>query len=337
MLASEMALTEKQKETLHLELGKMIGAGLPFDRALSSLLGQKNKPAIQSWLQALRDGLKSRKSIAEALRDTEGRHGTTPLETTMIAAGERSGHLDEAFLNLSGFFGLIHRTKRKIRSALIYPMILLHLAILLPAIPKGLASNAGMRPVLIQTAFTILALWALLIILWIVGSSLVKMASRSVGADTLLNRIPFFGKTRRYLAMSRFASVNRMQLLAGQLVSKGLRAAGEASASGRVLAASNRGAVSVEEGSTLSNALDGEAALELDFRRGLATAEEVGGLDEEMGRWAQIYEERAIAAADAAAEWIPRIFYFIVAGVVTWQLIQMVLGYFNQFNEMLNG
>jgi len=330
-----MALTEKQKETLHLELGKMIGAGLPFDRALASLLDQKNKPDVTRWLQSIRDGLQSRKTISEALKETESTLGTTPLETTMIAAGERSGHLDEAFANLSSYFGLIHRTKKKIRSALIYPMILLHLVILLPAIPKAIASNEGMRPALIQAGIAILVLWAALVILWIAGSALVRMADRNTTADALLNRIPFFGKTRRYLAMSRFAAVNRMQLLAGLLVSSGLRAAGQASGSGRILAAAERGATRVEEGRNLSQALDGETALELDFRRGLTTAEEVGGLDEEMNRWALVYEERATTAAGAAAEWVPRIFYFIVAALIAWQVISMMLGYFKTINDML--
>ena len=56
--------------------------------------------------------------------------------------------------------------------------------------------------------------------------------------------------------------------------------------------------------------------------------EAVGGLDEEMGRWARAESLRADEAMDRVAIWLPRLGYALVVGYVVWRIFRLMLGYF---------
>jgi type II secretory pathway component PulF len=55
----------------------------------------------------------------------------------------------------------------------------------------------------------------------------------------------------------------------------------------------------------------------------VATAEESGTMDREMERWAVAEAEMAAQAQDRLAEWLPRIFYFLIALYVASRILAM--------------
>lgn len=326
-------LSDLEKSNLYHQLATMLKAGLSFEKTLLSLSDQPLSKKEKRLVQELQNGLAKNKTISESITSTKN---ITQLEVAMSEAGEKSGKLPSVFAQLSEYYQLLHKTKKKISTSLIYPVLILHIAILLPALPKLIASPSNATGLIIKTLLFILLFWALLIGLYFLTLQLLKIAKTNPPLDSLLNRIPFLGKTRKLLALNRFTSVTRMQLLAGQLTSTSLRTAGKASNSGNLLEASKQSAEKIENGSTLLQAFNENSAYPKEFRRSISTSEEVGNLDNEMERWSTIYRERADRSAQNAAEWIPKIFFFIICLFVAWIIISFYKERMGVVTELLN-
>ena len=109
------------------QLSTMIGAGLPLDRALQVLEDLSESEQLQSLVKAIRDGVREGNSLSDAM---EAQHGVFPrLYINMVRAGEAGGTLDVTLARLSEYLDRSKELKDSIISALIYPILLLVMAI----------------------------------------------------------------------------------------------------------------------------------------------------------------------------------------------------------------
>ncbi len=105
------------------ELATLLEAGLPLDRSLEILIdltpGKSLRPALQAALGRVRDG--------SGLADSLGadRRNFPAMAISLIRAGELSGGLEGALLGLADYLGKAHALRETIKSALVYPIILL--------------------------------------------------------------------------------------------------------------------------------------------------------------------------------------------------------------------
>jgi type II secretory pathway component PulF len=160
---------------------------------------------------------------------------------------------------------------------------------------------------------------------------------RSAVADRLLGRIPLLGKVRQHWALARFSQVSHAGLLAAMRLSEVTRMAGEASQSGRLLHAAQTAAPRIESGGRLAESLRATQTFPRAFVDGIATAEEAGTLDQEMQRWADLETEEATEATARAAEWLPRLFYAVVALYIICRIVTMFFGIYGEAFKMLDG
>ncbi len=75
-------------------------------------------------------------------------------------------------------------------------------------------------------------------------------------------------------------------------------------------------------------------AFATDFIHALATAEEVGKLDEEMARWTAAETMLANEAIERASQWLPKIGYVLVVGFVAYRIITMMQGIYAPLMRM---
>lgn len=320
------AMKIAEKISLYRELAKLSQADFHLDRALDLLLAQKISPARRAWLSGLKRGLEEGHGVAESVRLYNG-DTTTGLEVALIQAGETSGQMAPALRHLVEYFTALETAQQQMRTALIYPLILLHLAILLPELPAALITGDG-SAVLGRAAVWVFLLWVGLIAFYLAFRALAERARSSPSADRLLNRIPWIGAARKHWALARFCQVAHACLLAALRMSETIRLAGEASQSGQMHQAAERAAKQVAAGESLSLALGQTAAFELAFVQSLATAEEAGGLDDELLRWGKAEALDAAQTMEQAARWWPRVAYGMVVLFVAWRIMTMVMGYY---------
>jgi type II secretory pathway component PulF len=319
-------MTVAEKALLYRELAKMTAADFHFDRSIKLLLSHQPNAARRAFLEAVQARLAAGGSVAEAVASASARQ-VTPLERAMVEAGERSGRLADSFAHLAAYFEAAENARRQSWRAMHYPLILLHLAILLPELPRAIASGtpaeSGQR-----VAWAVALLWvAVGLGLW-GWRHLSRLAERSPWLDALLGRVPFAGRARRHWALARFAQVFHSGLLAALRMSRAVELAGDASQSGRLRAATRQAASRIEGGDSVAAALRPSGAFPRSFVDTIATAEEVGSLDEEMGRWTLLQTEEAMDALRRASLWLPKVAYAIITVFVVYRIYEMAAGFY---------
>lgn len=325
-----------EKSSLYRELAKLTQADFHLDRSLQLLLSQKKALGTRSFLEGIQKGLEEGKGLAEAIRSYNQKL-VSPLELTLIEAGEKSGRLSPAFHHLARYYASVDSAAQQMRGAMIYPLLLLHLAIILPELPNLLVSPQGSE-ILLRLALWIILLWVVLITLSFLAKWLSKKAQTSASLDTQLNRIPWIGTARQHWAMARFTQVFHAGLLAALRMSEICRLAGDASQSGRLKQGAYHAAELIEaNGESLSLALADSGVFDSHFINSTATAEEVGQLDDEMARWMATETTNASDAMGRASLWLPKVCYGIVVAFVAYRIITMLQSYYGEVLKLMDG
>jgi type II secretion system protein F len=105
------------------ELSTLLGAGLPLDRSLSILAELSESAEMKRVTRDVLQSVQRGKSLAEAL----GAHPKVfePLYVNMVKAGEIGGVLDQVLLRLTDYLERADELRQEVRSAMVYPAILL--------------------------------------------------------------------------------------------------------------------------------------------------------------------------------------------------------------------
>lgn len=114
--ASELALVTRQLATL-------IRSGLPIEQALSAVSRQSGKPRVERIILAIRAKVMEGHGLAQAL--TSQSASFDGMYRATVAAGERSGHLEQVLEQLARYLEERDDTGRTVSQALIYPAFIL--------------------------------------------------------------------------------------------------------------------------------------------------------------------------------------------------------------------
>lgn len=120
--AADLALLTRQMATL-------VQAGLAVEEALKAVAKQSSKPKIKSMVLAVRSKVVEGHTFAHALAQYP--RAFSDMYRATVAAGEHSGHLDLVLEQLADFTERRHEVQQKVQMALLYPFILLFMAILI--------------------------------------------------------------------------------------------------------------------------------------------------------------------------------------------------------------
>lgn len=314
------------------QLGKLLGAGFDIRKA-AIVLEDTDLPRGQQVLwERLKAGLASGGSIAGSFGASGP--GAGGIEQALIAAGERGGRLAEALGHLAEYFDLLAAARRQVVRGLVYPVIVLHLAIvtgvyLLPKLSAAApAGSPGLR--------LLLVLGGLYLVIGVVGLLVRwgwRRAADAAGLDQFFGRVPWLGRARRDLAMARFCAVYHSGLLAAAPMSSLVRLAADASGSGGLRGAGLRLGTVAARGGALGPAFRAETAFPKAFSRSYATGEEAGTLDRDLANWARHYRESAATSIRAAASMLPKPVYFLVVVLVVWQVTRFYEAQFSVLDE----
>src|SRR5215216_299186 len=114
------------------QLATMINAGLPIVRALYILSEQTENPKLVDVVVAVRKDVEAGLSLSQALEKQP--EAFSRLYVEMVKAGEIGGMLDGVLLRLADQLERDQDLRRKIKSAMTYPVVVLAFAILVASI-----------------------------------------------------------------------------------------------------------------------------------------------------------------------------------------------------------
>jgi general secretion pathway protein F len=120
-------VTREHVLALTRELATLLRAGLPLDRALEILIGLAPTPVVGTLLQGIRDDVRGGKALSQAL-DVR-REVFSRFYVNIVRAGEAGGALGVVLQRLAETMERNKELRESVKSALIYPAILIGVAV----------------------------------------------------------------------------------------------------------------------------------------------------------------------------------------------------------------
>lgn len=330
-----MSSDPARKHQFHSEMEKLLEAGFDIRKAAATLATTRLTPAQAAVLDHLQRGLDAGESITSAISRDPAL--VSPLERTVIEAGERGGKLAPAFGHLADYFGMVARARREVLAGLAYPLVILHLGIVIATVPSQLLrGDRSSGEILGSLVVTLILVYAVAALLFFAGRALVRAAPEQAGIDRFLNRLPWIGKARRHWALARFSKVFHMCLLAGIPMQATVQLAAGAAHSAVLTDGTAPVIAAAAAGQALGPALMAAPAFPAAFSSSYATGEEAGTLDKDLARWSVRFQEEAEDATRTAAKMVPKVLYFLVIAFAAWQVIGFFTGYYEDTFRQLD-
>ena len=252
------------------QLAGLVGAGLPLERALSTLAQEAETPRQRDLVTALREEVNAGAPFAKALAQHPREFSAIYL--AVIAAGEQSGHLDQVLENLAEDLQTQQTLRNKLLAATLYPAIVSMVALLIvfflltyvvPQVAQVFNSNQQALPWLttfmLGLSALVQALWLWVLLLLLVGAWVLRLALRQRALqqrfDAAWLQLPLIGRLSRGYNAARFASTLAMLAAAGVPILKALQAASETLSNAAMRHDAQDVLVMVREGAPLASAL----------------------------------------------------------------------------------
>lgn len=289
------------------QLSVLLASAIPIEQALNAVAKQSEKPHIKALNLAVRSKVLEGYSLSKALDEA----GNFPqIYTATISAGERSGHLDLILNQLADYTENRFAMQKKIQGALVYPIILLIMAIavvvglmtiVVPKIVKVFEQSEQALPTITQVVLTLsnlLTQWWWLVLAVVSGGLilLIKFIKTTAGRatfDALVLRLPIFGKLSRNLNASRFASTLSILVRSGVPLVDALKIGGAVMSNVHIKENIDKACEKVIEGASLSSQLEKSNYFPPMMVQMIKSGENSGELDNMLARTADMQQNEA--------------------------------------------
>ena len=315
------------------QFSTMLDSGLPLLRVLDEFERGTHPAAVRRIATVLRDGIAAGQSLTEAMHALPA--SFSPLETSGIRAGEKSGKLPEVLATLASHFEAMQRLRTRLVSGMLYPLVLIHIAILLPGLPalftKGLG---GYLAAVLPGVLLLYGGAGVVLVLRLLPRTSPTLAMWWSRVKIFL---PVFGRLSRAYALLRFLRSFLCLYEAGVQVAVAMRLAAAAMDNPAMARAVEAGLPAVEAGEPLSVALAANPYVPRIVLDMLRTGEESGKLDEMLVRVATYLQQDADTTVDRISVLLPLLVYLLVAGYIAFVVISFYAGYFRMISEAAGG
>jgi type IV pilus assembly protein PilC len=335
------------------QLSTMIEAGISLVQALTALYDQCD-PKRQKNLRHIISDVTTRVQGGETFHESIAKHPRVfdRLFVSMVKAGEHGGLLAEILDRLAGFLEASARLRKKIKSAMTYPVIVICIAMaittflivkVVPIFGEIFADFGSKLPAptqfLIDVSDFMRGQWYFLI-LGIGGTIFgIRTFLRSTRGKQLWDRwklkLPVFGPLVHKICMSRFARTFAQLIRSGVPILEVLDIVGGASGN-HVVETSIKGVSSdVEKGDNLSVALSKKPIFPPMMLRMVAAGEATGKIDTMLEKMADFWDEEIEAMLDALTSLIEPMLIVFLGVIVGGIVIAMFLPIF-KLNEVVS-
>ena len=329
------------------QVATMINAGLPILQCLQTLREQTTKENFSKIINQVADAVEGGKTLAEALAQRPKVFNS--LYVHMVEAGELGGMLDGILQRLAVYLEKTNSLKRKIRSALVYPILITLVALggtvfmltsIVPTFAKLFEEFGGTLPLPTQVVLVVsgllqhnfLFILGFLIALVLGLRYVYRTENGHYKIDGLLLKLPIFGNLLRKSAISRFSRTLGTLLSSGVAILDSLSITAKTAGNMVVQEAVNRARDRIAEGQSISEPLKESGVFPPMVTQMVAIGEKTGELDNMLATIADFYDEQVdatVAALTSVLEPIIVIFMGVIVGGI---LVAMYLPMFDLIN-----
>ena len=337
----------KELSVLSRQFAVLIQAGVPIIQCLDILTNQIENKNLKRVMQEIYKDVEVGMSFSEALEKHEDVF--PQFYSRMINAGEVGGILDTVMNRLADHYERENELVTKVRSAMIYPVAVLILALLImtgllifvvPVFAKLFSSMGGKLPAptlfVIGVSHFFVNYWYLLIILGLVvaigTTSYLKTPNGRLRFHSFQLRVPILGKLIVKSEVTRICRTLGSLVKSGVPLMEALRVV-ERIISNQVIADTMIDArLKVREGVRLSEPLQESGKFPRIMTQMLVVGEETGTMDEMLEKIAHFYDQETENALEAAVSMLEPIMIIFVAVIVAVIVISIIMPMFDMVN-----
>ena len=341
--ASDLSLLTRQLATL-------VESALPIEEALLAVAEQSEKPRHKNMMMAVRSRVVEGYTLADAL--SEFPSVFDDLYRAMVAAGEKSGHLDTVLNRLADYTERRQQTRSQVIQALIYPSIMMFFAMMIVVVlltvvvPKivGQFDHMGQDLPTITTVLIAISEWmqnyglyllVAIMLLIVVFQRLIQQPAIRLRYHRALLKVPMIGKVSRGLNTARFARTLSILTASAVPLLESMRISTDVLQNLYIKERIAEAAVHVKEGSSLRAALDNTRIFPPMMMHMIASGERSGELQQMLGRAADNQDREFESLISVSLKIFEPLLIVTMAGVVLFivmAIIQPILALNNMVN-----
>jgi type IV pilus assembly protein PilC len=325
------------------QFATMIDSGLPIVQALDILARQSENIAFKKVLMGVKEHVETGGTLADALAKYPKAYDT--LYTNMVQAGESGGILDVILERLSGHMEKAMKLKREIKTAMIYPGVVISASIIvtsillifvIPTFAELFGDFGAALPLPTQMVINLsnffVANW-----FFIFGGlfglifMFVRFAKQERGKEVihpLALKLPIFGDIIRKVAVARFTRTLGTMISSGVPILEALnicaRTAGNKVVERDVL----RARVCISEGKSMVEPLSESVVFPPMVVQMIGVGESTGALDAMLQKIADFYEDEVDNAVAAMKQMIEPLMILVLGTIIGALVIAMYLPIF---------
>lgn len=335
------------------QLSTMIEAGISLVQAMTALYDQCD-PKRQRNLRHIISDVTTRVQGGETFNESIAKHPRVfdRLFVSMVKAGEHGGLLAEILDRLAGFLEASARLRKKVKSAMTYPVIVICIAfaitifLLVKVVPifGEIFKDFGAKlpaptQFLIDVSDFMRSEWYFLILIFGGTFFAIRTFLRSTRGKQIADRwklkLPIFGPLIHKICMSRFSRTFAQLIRSGVPILEVLDIVGGASGN-HVVETSIKGvSEDVEKGDNLSVALSKKPIFPPMMLRMVSAGEATGKIDTMLEKMADFWDEEIEAMLDALTSLIEPLLIVFLGVIVGGIVIAMFLPIF-KLNEVVS-
>ncbi len=311
------------------QLAAMLTSGLTLVKALDILCKEQESEAARNVWRDVYENVQKGESFSDALEVHGGVFPT--LFSAMVGAGEASGSLDVIMQRLSDYYANQNKISNTIKSAMIYPIILVVLTVAvvigvfvfimptftdlyedenqMPMLTKAMVSIGNF---LVSYWYIVITLTAALIFAFIYG---MKVPRFRLKWDRFIIKGPGFGKLVVKIYTARFAQTMASLYSSGLPMVECLKRSSDTLNNSYISLKFRDIIDEVKSGETLSSSVQRADIFDSMFCSIIFVGEEAGALDDILAKTAAYYDEEADSAVKRLCAMLEPVM-LIVLGVV---------------------
>lgn len=281
----------------------ILKSGIPLQEGIGEIGDAMDSAAGKEMVRRVQEALERGGALAPALRQA----GVFPAYmVSMVSVGEKAGRLDNVMEALSLYYEREGRIRRRIRSAVLYPLILILMmaaviaVLLIRVFPvfRGVFADlggTGGSAVILSVGMTVgrVALGVILVLAVLLALCLILAKTRG-GAAFLARAALCFGPARRLagkISSARFAAVMSMMLASGYDTADAMELVPEIVTSPEVQKKVELCRKQLREGNSFARAVESAGIFPGIYSGMVRVGAKTGNLDAVMKRLAALYGE----------------------------------------------
>ena len=334
------------------QLATMFSAGLTLERAIQSLGVEEKHRKFQKVLNTVSENIRKGLNLSESLSRHPGVFNT--LFVAMVKAGEVSGNLNEIIEQLSSYLENLDDTRRKVKSAMNYPifmilfLIAMLMVMLLVIIPKfsqvyaqlGAGLPAATRQMIDfstwfgnNIGFLAFSIFTVFSIIWLIS----KTQRGGYTLDTIKLKIPVFGALIEQSILNKFCKTFGILIGAGVPVLETTALLRKVVDNKVYERAIDDASDLIRDGYNISTALRRTEVFPSILLQLASTGEDTGELDDLLDRAADYYQKQVDALVDRMTTLIEPLLILMVGAVIALMVVLTYLPVFHLGSALQSG